>query len=431
MPRDPGWDDLLRPLPVEVVAPAWTGAKGADPRAIVHETISTSGLAGFVSECGRAGGDVTLVVNDPQRRAVAPVVLDALLAGTVGRGAGRARILVATGSHAFETRARRAHEIDMLGPWRARVSEIAWHDARASADLVQVGPRRFHRLVGRVECVIGVGGLEPHYFAGCAGAHKTLTIGVMSRADIEANHRGAMSASAAPLALQGNPVFDGIVASLRDLEAAGVRLFAFNEIVVGGRLAACTAGPPLTALRSGLPIVRGAFVRRLESPVDLVVARVEPPLDRTLYQADKGIKNVEEVVADGGVILLEASCAEGVGADRFLRLLERTRSEGEGLAFVDRDGYVLGDHKAVRLLRLTGRRAVRVGIVSRCLPENAARAARCRRFGTRAAGAAWALRSLGLDGQAPPEARTRKGLIVEDAGRMSLTLAKHEGAPAA
>ena len=42
------------------------------------------------------------------------------------------------------------------------------------------------------------------------------------------------------------------------------------------------------------------------------VAEVEAPLDRDLYQADKGLKNTEFVIRDGGVILLDAGCNSGV-----------------------------------------------------------------------------------------------------------------------
>eukprot|EP01052_Picozoa_sp_SAG31_P061438 SAG31_NODE_20515_length_572_cov_0.983087_2_plen_92_part_00 len=42
------------------------------------------------------------------------------------------------------------------------------------------------------------------------------------------------------------------------------------------------------------------------------IAEVEAPLDRDLYQADKGLKNTEFVIRDGGVILLDAECHNGV-----------------------------------------------------------------------------------------------------------------------
>jgi hypothetical protein len=99
--------------------------------------------------------------------------------------------------------------------------------------------------------------------------------------------------------------------------------------------------------------------------VDLVVAVMDAPLDRDLYQvanpmpaqsfscppsvkicvgvafdewnrqwrmevtappfgqADKGLKNTEFVVRDGGVILLDAACSHGVGITHFVELMKK------------------------------------------------------------------------------------------------------------
>jgi len=277
---------------------------------------------------------------------------------------------------------------------------------------------RLHRWLVEGRFALGIGSLEPHYFAGVTGAHKTLTIGVMSLRDIEANHAGAMSAAAGPFRLRGNPVFDEIAVQLHRLEGQGLRLFAVNLIPSRGRTARCTAGRPLDALRAGLPELRRVAWHRVSQRVDLVVARVNPPLHRSFYQADKGIKNVEDAVKDGGVILLDAPCPDGVGIDRFLRLLERSPDHAAAVALVRREGYSLGDHKAVRLRRLTDRRRVRIGIVSRDLPEEAVRVLHARRFETRAEAARWATGALGSGRRGVP----LKGLLVEDAGNRVITM---------
>jgi nickel-dependent lactate racemase len=430
MPDEPSWRQLLGALDVEVVGPALVEPPGEDPRSVVERTLRASGLGRFLEDAERCHRPVTVVVNDPQRHTETRAAIDALLA--LGGGGGCSfRLLVATGSHTFAPAERRGHEELALGPWRARFAEIAWHDARAAPDLAMAGPHRFHRFVAGGEFVLGVGSLEPHYFAGCTGAHKTVTIGVMSLEDIEANHRRALSGGAAPLAFAGNPVFEGIASAVRHLESAGVRLLCLNEILVRGRLVGCTAGPPLAALEEGLPLVRRIFAHSLKAPADLIVACVEAPLDRTLYQADKGIKNVEAAVADGGVILLDAGCRGGVGPDRFLRLLERARSEAEAQRLIDREGYALGDHKAVRLRRLTGGRAVQIGIVSESLPEEAARSAHAVRFATRSAAASWGLDALRRAGGRSQNRRQARGLIVEEAGSMALSVTAREETTAA
>ena len=112
-----------------------------------------------------------------------------------------------------------------------------------------------------------------------------------------------------------------MVAAIRALEASKARLFALNQVIAGGRVIGLFAGHPLDALAQALPLVRATFGHRVAAPFDCVVACVAPPLDRDLYQADKGIKNTEVGVRDGGVLVLDAACSRGVGIDHFVGLL--------------------------------------------------------------------------------------------------------------
>jgi nickel-dependent lactate racemase len=137
-------------------------------------------------------------------------------------------------------------------------------------------------------------------------------------------------------------------------------------------------------------------------------------LDKSLYQADKGIKNVENAIRDGGVILLDAPCHEGVGIDRFLRLMKRASSYDDAIAIVRAEGYRLGDHKAVRLRALTENRGVSLGIVSTNLGEQEARIAGLESFEDAAAAMGWARAALGSG--------VSNAVIVEDAGNMTVTI---------
>jgi len=418
LPSEPPWEDLLAPLEPATVGPFLPARERFPARETIASSLASSGLAAFLRDAGE-DAPLTLVINDPQRPPAPRPALEAIL-GMADRLRlrPRLRLLVATGSHRFTAEERRRHEEAFLGPWSARFVERAWHDARSEADLAPIGPHRLHRFIAEGPRALAIGSLEPHYFAGVTGAHKALTIGVMALGDLTANHEAALEPRAAPLALEGNPVFEGAAATLAALERSGHSLFAVDLIQAGGRVLGCTAGPPLRALREGLPRVRRTFARQVPAPLDLVVSRVAPPLDRSLYQADKGIKNVEGAVRDGGVILLDAACHDGLGIDRFVRLLERAPDHASVLALVRREGYALGDHKAVRLRRLTDVRGVRIGIVSRALADTDARVLHAARFDDRAAAARWALGALGAR---RTRARDRGGaLIVQDAGQVIL-----------
>jgi hypothetical protein len=302
-----------------------------------------------------------LLVNDPQRATATPELLrqaDGLF------DLCHTRVLVATGSHTFAPPVREAMRQAFaalpLGAWE-------WHDARR-ADLAPLGGTggwRAHPWVTGACHILAVGSVEPHYFAGFSGAHKTLTIGCAALADIERNHAGALAPACRPCRLDGTPVHEGVVRMLQPL-AEGRRIAAVNLFQIGSVIVDAAGGSPLEALRTLVPKVEQAYLRRIPQPADALVAEVSGALACSFYQAEKGIKNNEWAVRDGGVIVLEAACPQGIGQDAFTRLLREAPTYAEALQAVQTRGYRLGDHKAVRLRYLTDAacRSVRVFVVS-------------------------------------------------------------------
>jgi len=300
---------------------------------------------------------VTIVVNDPQRHTCTRTVLRRLAEPLKGRPL---RALVATGSHHFDERARRRFAREVLSAVGFR--EVAWHDCR-SEDLVRVAgplPWRGHRwLLEETHALLAIGSCELHYFAGITGAHKTLTIGCAHHDDIEANHAHALSEASRPGRLAGNPVHEGVAAMLAGLEAHRECL-AINLFQVGRQIVAAAAGRPMAALEALAPQVRRSYLRRIDRPADALILHAEGVLGRSFYQADKAIKNSEWAVRDGGWMILDAPCPEGVGQSHFMELLRQAPGYQAAEALLRRRGYRLGDHKAVRLRRLTDLRGVRV-----------------------------------------------------------------------
>jgi len=416
------WEALLAPVPVEVVSPCVPPAeRPAGSRELVNEALLQQRIEGLLVAAARSRAPVTLLINDTHRATDSRSAVDAILslAAAHSRGEGPVwRLLVAAGSHRFGDDEKRRHEEWALGRWAPRFAARAWHAADDPGCMASVGPQRLHRWVVESPLVIAVGSVEPHYFAGFTGAHKTLTVGVMSMEDLRLNHAAALIENSAPLVTDGNPVHDGIAATLRRLEEGGRRMFAVNEVLVDGRLLACHAGHPLAALRAAIPAATAVYARTLDRPVDLAIARVGAPLDRSLYQADKGFKNVEAGVRDGGAIVLEAACPEGAGPHAFLDLLD-AGDLAACLRRIERRGYCLGDHKAIRLRRLTGPRRIHLAILSAGVSPGDARRVGATLLSSRAEAAAWARGRL-------QASRGGRAVVVEDAGQMTLAV---RGAP--
>lgn len=328
-----------------------------------------------------------LLVNDAAR--VQPLHLVEVLRELWEEG--RTRLLVATGTHQGEA----AFYRDRLGGLPAEVHQA--DDAAAHEELLPGWA--LDRRVLQADVVVALGSVEPHYFAGWTGAHKTATVGVAARASVAANHRLALGPEAAPCRLEGNPVAEGIMLAAGLLEVER-RLLCVNQVLdQEGRPLASAVGTWRGSLNRVLPAARARGVVPLGQRVQLVVAAVEGPIGHDLYQADKGVKNWEDALADGGDLLLVAPLPGGRGPDRFLQLLAAAPGLEAARARVAREGYVLGDHKAVRWRALEAR-GVRVRVVSpglqpadlagtgiELLPDLPAACARLRAEGRAAGGA--------------------------------------------
>ena len=333
---------------------------------------------------------LTILVNDPQRNTSTAPVLTLL-----GRRFSPAdmRMLVATGTHNISADQRREHESQIRSV--LPVEKIAWFDCR-DAGLVRIsGPVawRGHRWLLESPSLLAIGSVEPHYFAGFTGAHKTATIGCASYDDIQANHSKALDPKSRLGALADNPVHNGIADMLKTLQA-NRPVAAVNLAQSGREILAAAGGEPLEALQNLLPTVRDAFIRHV-APADAIVAYVDGPLGCSFYQAEKGIKNNEHAVRDGGVIVLAAPCPDGIGQDQFAQLLREAQTYQAAMEIVQSRGYRLGDHKAVKLRYLTdpAHHGVRIFVVSDGISQEQADSLGV----TKAATVEEALRTAGID----------------------------------
>jgi nickel-dependent lactate racemase len=289
-----------------------------------------------------------VVVNDAYRPTPTATMLAAL--APLLHGAGECRVLVATGMHPAPGRA----DVERLVGDAASSFECFVHRAEAPGELWDTfedgAPLELNPLVRWADRILLLGSVEPHFFAGFTGGAKQLLPGVATRRAIEANHRHATHDNCRPCRVADNPV------------AAPIRKTAR---LMGERLASCQAvaapGGWEYFAGSEMPTFEAATARCVETSrvtfprsLDLLIAVVDEPLDRNLYQLQKGFENHQWVVRDGGALVLVSACREGVGNDFFSALADRY-PDWRALPRWEDQSYSLGLHKLYRTARTRAR----------------------------------------------------------------------------
>jgi len=258
-------------------------------------------------------------------------------------------IVVATGTH----RAPTAAELEvMLGDLRKKF-RVAIHDC--DHDLVEVGksthgtPILINRRVVDADHVVTIGHIGMHYYAGYSGGRKNILPGVAGRETIERNHAQLLDPNCEGCVYRGNPISEEMS------EAAGLVGVDFIVDVVlssDGRVAKIVVGDVEAAHAVGRAFWDRTFKVSLPERGDLIIASAGGyPKDIDLYQAYKGLYNAMRVVKNGGLVLLAAACADGIGHPVFEDWIRRSEKPQDVFRLFEDEGFKLGGHKAVYLAR--------------------------------------------------------------------------------
>jgi nickel-dependent lactate racemase len=261
----------------------------------------------------------------PNRTVLPPLLAELERAGVPDD---RIVLLCATGTHRQAT----AEEMEeLLGPAVVQRYRIIDHDATSAAH-VRVGevdgaPVLLQREYVEADLRVITGFVEPHFFAGFSGGPKAVCPGLAAtETTLEAHHpRRIADARATFVTRTGNPVHDFVRAATA---LAPPHLSLDVAINRARRVTAVFAGPLPTAHDVACIYVRSTAIVEVEAPFDLVVStNGGHPLDRSLYQAVKGMAAAERIVRDGGIVVMAAACEDGVPAGgSFARLLDVARS---------------------------------------------------------------------------------------------------------
>ena len=277
-------------------------------------------------ELARGKKKVTLVTSDHTRAVPSKLTLPILLREIrQGNPDADITILIATGLHRPTTEAEQRR---MFGDAIVDNEKIVVNEAFKDEDFAYVRglPSGAELWVNKValdcDLLITEGFIEPHFFAGFSGGRKSILPGICNAATVNENH--SYKAISSPYSTTGvlahNPIHEDMVCAARAVNVQFILNVALNA---EKKVIAAFAGDLEEAHAEGV-----AFVRKLaQCPSvtgDIVItSNGGYPLDQNLYQSPKAVATAEACCADGGVIIMCASCFDGMGGTHFEKLIVR------------------------------------------------------------------------------------------------------------
>jgi len=324
-----GRGHLSLDLPADVDATVVTKRPAhplADPDAAVADALRTPIGSPPLAELARGRASACIVVCDITRPVPNGLFLRPLITTLLDSGIplDKITILVATGLH----RPNLGDELaELIGdPWVLAHVRIVNHDARADADLVDLGPTPtrgtpvvLNRLFVDADLRIVTGLVEPHFMAGWSGGRKVIAPGVAGQATIRTFHSHRFMAD--PFAVQCNLENNPLHTEQLQIAAKVGEVYALNTVLdQDRRLLMITFGDLLashaTAVAYAEEISRVKVGRRFDT---VITSSAGAPLDRTYYQTVKCMVTPLDILAPGGTLIVASECAEGLGSAEFAR----------------------------------------------------------------------------------------------------------------
>ncbi|AVX30336.1 Nickel-dependent lactate racemase [Carboxydocella thermautotrophica] len=301
-----------------------------------------------LSEIVKPGEKVVFITSDITRPVPNQIILPLLLEELWQAGIKKedVKIVFALGSHRFHSEEEKK---SLVGEAVYRQVECLDSDQR---DCIRLGftrlgtPVDIFRPVVEADRRICVGNIEYHYFAGYSGGAKAIMPGVSTREAIQANHSRMVEAEAHAGNITTNRVRQDI-----DEVAEFVPIDFIVNVVLNEQkqIIKAVAGHYLDAHREGCKFLDSLYKVKIKEQADIVIVSAGGfPKDINLYQAQKALDNAKHAVKKNGVIILVASCKEGLGEEIFQEWM-LSASRPEDLILRIKEKFQLGGHKAAAI----------------------------------------------------------------------------------
>jgi nickel-dependent lactate racemase len=179
------------------------------------------------------------------------------------------------------------------------------------------------------------GFIEPHFFAGFSGGGKALMPGMAYVETIRQNHsiKNLENPNARWGRTYGNPLWEDITAASQ----FAAPLFLLNITLNRDKeVTGVFAGDLMEAHNQGCEFAKETAMVPLDHSFDMVITSNSGyPLDLNVYQSVKGMSAAEQIVREGGSIVIAAECWDGIPASSdYETILQSVGNVNELMAFI-------------------------------------------------------------------------------------------------
>ncbi len=334
----------------------------AEVKRALMNPIGTPKLGDIV----KPGEKIVIVTSDITRPLPSKEILPELVKEILRSGADEKDITIvfALGSHRKHTEDEKKY---LVG--EEIYNRIKCVDSDSN-DYVRMGisemgtPIDIFSVVANADRRICLGNIEYHYFAGYSGGAKAILPGVSTRDTIQANHSAMVKAAARAGAIDDNPVRQDIEGVVKYVSIDFIVNVVLDE---DKNIIKAVAGHHVEAHREGCKFLDSLYKIEIPEKADIVITTPGGfPKDINLYQAQKALDNSKNAVKDGGIIILLASCKEGMGEKVFERWMKNATSPDSLIKDIQ-ENFELGGHKAAAIALVL--KKARVFLVSDFQPE--------------------------------------------------------------
>ena len=331
--------------PVEIIGPKEVAT--FDQEKLVRESLNNPIDSPDLNTFLQDKKNILIIVNDGARNTPTQIVISTIYDQIRDKNF---KFLVALGTH----RAPTEIEFDRIfGKYYKEFEDrIFCHDSK-NDEMTNLGttsrgtPVIINSEVTKADAVIVISSVEPHYFAGFTGGRKSFLPGVAAFESIERNHSLALLDDAKILELNGNPVHEDMTEAAKMVPT---KTFCILTVLdTNDKVFYATSGDIFSTHKAASKEVLQVFAPVVKEKVDIVIAINQSPLNKNLYQSQKGLENCKSILKENGVFILVSSCKGGIGNNAFYELMASSKTLDEVFQKV-KINYKLGYHKAAKFV---------------------------------------------------------------------------------